>query len=138
MKTRLDFANVRGGMMLTAQDLLMNWAIGELTLGDDPCPLAPRTCGSAERYYDIPDWGTEERHYYVVNKEHHALVSMFMRTQPLIVRRVIIYEYIDFRYDSEKARRRKTAKKLKLSMEAVNNILDKAHSQLMSYVKRRV
>lgn len=123
--------------MLTADDLLINWARGEWQIGEDPRPLQKPTCASAERYYQIPDWGEKESRTSI-NQEHHRLVDMFLRVQPPIVRRIIALAYIDFRFLSDKSRNRRIARKLKMSALSVDVLIEKAKAQLIVYLRGHI
>lgn len=123
--------------MLTADDLLINWARGEMTFGDDPRPLQKPTCASAERRYQIPDWEEKESRVYV-NQEHHLLVGLFLRVQPPIVRRIIALAYIDFRFLGDNPRNRRIARKLKMTALSVDVMIEKTKAQLMDYARGRI
>lgn len=131
------FTDKRRAMSITAEDLLNNWAKGEMTLGDDPRPLQKPACASAERHYQIPDWEEKQSRLYV-NREHHFLVGVFLKGQPPIVRRIIALAYIDLRFLNDRQRNRRIARKLKMAELSVETLIDKTKAQLMVYARGHI
>lgn len=85
--------------MLTAEDLLLNWARGERegepgTLG----PSAASSCASAERYYRPPvNFETEDEELPYrppVDWVHYAMVHEYYRTLAQVNRELLHHEYV--------------------------------------------
>lgn len=130
--------------MLTAEDLLINWARGEWQLGEDPRPKPSTRCASAERLY-ISDESFYFEERFVdsekVNWQHHQLVDTFFKAQIWLVRVVLIAEYVDrYKYYGLKRNERHGAigKKLRLNQVNITQLIETAKHHLMRYVEGKL
>ena len=144
--------------MLTADDLLINWARGELINGEDPRPKAPSVCSSAERYYrptkgeweGVLDDGvegeaelTEDNHTKTpVNWQHHQLVTDFVKRQHWVVKIIIIHDYVDrflkYRGMTRTERRAAISKNTGVPLRTVEFMLENVRKDLMDFVRGEV
>lgn len=144
--------------MLTADDLLINWARGELINGDDPRPKAPSFCASAERYYrpTTEEWaGVLEEGVEAevelnednllktpVNWQHHQLVTDFVKRQHWVVKIIIIHDYVDrflkYRGLSRAERRAAISQRTGVPLRTVEFMLKNVRKDLMDFVRGEV
>lgn len=140
---------------MTAEDLLINWARGELINGDDPRPKAPSVCASAERHYrptkeewvGVLEEGVEaemelpeESHTKTpVNWTHHQLVADFVKRQHWVVKIVIIHDYVDrfvkYRGLSRAERRAAISKQTGVPLRVVEFMLMNVRKDLTDFMR---
>ena len=104
--------------MLTAHELFINWARGELELGEDPRPIALGSCSSAERYYRAPGvYEREDNPPPPVCWTSHDLVNRYYKAQGLINRLILVAEYIEQRYTGTTSeRQQQRARKIRIDV----------------------
>lgn len=128
---------------MDANELFINWAKGEWKLGEDPRPLPPKCCLSAERYYNAPNIYQEDRFEGIsVQWEHHALVDKFVKQQPVVVKKVLVLEYIE-RYHryyglTRTERIEIIARRLRLNQQTIRGIIKRSQGSLMAYIRGKI
>lgn len=144
--------------MLTAEDLLINWARGELINGDDPRPKAPSVCASAERYYKptkeewvgVLEEGVEADVELIedklpntpVNWQHHQLVTDFVKRQHWVVKIIIIHDYVDrflmYRGMTRTERRAAISKNTGVPLKTVEFMLENVRKDLTVAMRGKI
>ncbi|GEM_PF-4929696 len=144
--------------MLTADDLLINWARGELINGEDPRPKEPSFCASAERYYrpTKEEWNgvlepgvekeikldDENQSHTPVNWPHHHLVSSFVKRQHWVVKIIICREWVDrfltYRGLNRTARRIAISKQTGVPVRTVEFMIENVRKELTAFMRGKV